>query len=74
MPTIGNMPHIPTEPLTPIWGLDLIGPMSQGKGQVKYAVVAVDYFTKWVEVEALVTITTARMEDFVWTHIYLGSL
>ncbi|CAL9019009.1 unnamed protein product [Prunus brigantina] len=29
------------------WGLDLIGPMPEGKGQVKYAVVAVDYFTKF---------------------------
>ncbi|KAI5324012.1 hypothetical protein L3X38_033085 [Prunus dulcis] len=73
----GNVPHIPAEPLTPIvspwpfaqWGLDLIGPMPQGKGQVKYAVVAVDYFTKWVEAEPLATITAAKMEDFIWTHI-----
>ncbi|CAL9020937.1 unnamed protein product [Prunus brigantina] len=43
--------------------------MLQGKGQVKYVVVAVDYFTKWVEAEALATITAARIEDFVWTHI-----
>ncbi|KAI5352072.1 hypothetical protein L3X38_004963 [Prunus dulcis] len=43
--------------------------MSQGKCQVKYAVVAVDYFTKWVKAEALATITAARMEDFIWTHI-----
>ncbi|CAL9031657.1 unnamed protein product, partial [Prunus brigantina] len=51
------------------WGLDLIGPMPEGKGQVKYAVVAVDYFTKWVEAKALATITAARVEDFVWTDI-----
>ncbi|KAI5346796.1 hypothetical protein L3X38_014675 [Prunus dulcis] len=43
--------------------------MPQGKGQVKYAVVAVDYFTKWVEAEPLATITAAKIEDFVWTHI-----
>ncbi|CAL2238124.1 unnamed protein product [Prunus armeniaca] len=74
----GSVHHIPTEPLSPIvspwpfaqWGLDLIGPMPQGKGQVKYDVVAVDYFTKWVEAEALATITAARMEDFIWTNIY----
>ncbi|CAL9011262.1 unnamed protein product [Prunus brigantina] len=73
----GNIPHIPAEPLSPIvspwpfaqWGLDLIGPMPEGKGQVKYAVVAVDYFTKWVEAKALATITAARVEDFVWTDI-----
>ncbi|CAL2244499.1 unnamed protein product [Prunus armeniaca] len=43
--------------------------MPEGKGQVKYAVVAVDYFTKWVEAKALATITAARVEDFVWTNI-----
>ncbi|CAL8164130.1 unnamed protein product [Prunus armeniaca] len=51
------------------WGLDLIGPMPDGKGQIKYAIVAVDYFTKWAEVEALVTITTTRIETFVWQNI-----
>ncbi|KAJ4702859.1 Transposon Ty3-I Gag-Pol polyprotein [Melia azedarach] len=35
------------------WGVDLIGPLPQGRAQVKYAVVAIDYFTKWVEGEAL---------------------
>ncbi|CAL8169328.1 unnamed protein product [Prunus armeniaca] len=73
----GSVPHIPAEPLSPIvspwpfpqWGLDLIGPMPEGKGQVKYAVVAIDYFTKWVEAKALATITAARVEDFVWTNI-----
>ncbi|CAL2272242.1 unnamed protein product [Prunus armeniaca] len=59
----GSVPHIPAEPLSPIvspwpfaqWGLDLIGPMPQGKGQV--------------EAEALATITTTKMEDFIWTNI-----
>ncbi|KAI5342295.1 hypothetical protein L3X38_010170 [Prunus dulcis] len=41
-----------------------------GRRQVKYIVVAVDYFRKWVEAEALATITAARIEDFLWTHIY----
>ncbi|CAL2230563.1 unnamed protein product [Prunus armeniaca] len=73
----GIVPHIPAEPLSPIvspwpfaqWGLDLIGPMPEGKGQVKYVVVAVDYFTKWVEAKALATITATRIEDFIWTNI-----
>ena len=52
-----------------LWGLDLIGPMPEGKGQVKYAVVAVDYFTKWAEAEALATITATRIENFVWKSI-----
>ncbi|CAL9006411.1 unnamed protein product, partial [Prunus brigantina] len=36
---------------------------------VKYAIVAVDYFTKWAEAEALATITAARIETFVWQNI-----
>ncbi|KAB2626974.1 hypothetical protein D8674_020592 [Pyrus ussuriensis x Pyrus communis] len=51
------------------WGLDLIGPMPAGKGKVRYAIVAVDYFTKWAEVEPLATITEAKIEDFVWKNI-----
>ncbi|KAI5327731.1 hypothetical protein L3X38_027127 [Prunus dulcis] len=72
-----SIPQLPAEPLTAMvspwpfaqWGLDLIGPMPEGKGQVKYAVVAVDYFTKWAEAEALATITAARIESFVWQNI-----
>ncbi|KAM1105263.1 hypothetical protein ACFX14_013589 [Malus domestica] len=51
------------------WGLDLIGPMTTGKGNVHYAIVAVDYFTKWAEVEPLATITEAKIEDFIWKNI-----
>ncbi|CAL2229549.1 unnamed protein product [Prunus armeniaca] len=51
------------------WELDLIGPMPEGKGQVKYAVVVVDYFTKWAEAEALAIITAARIETFIWHNI-----
>ncbi|CAL9018618.1 unnamed protein product, partial [Prunus brigantina] len=49
-----NIPQLPAEPLT---------------AMVKYAVVAVDYFTKWAEAEALATITAARIETFVWQNI-----
>ncbi|KAB2617051.1 hypothetical protein D8674_012920 [Pyrus ussuriensis x Pyrus communis] len=69
--------HSPPEPLTPMispwpfaqWGLDLIGPMPVGKDKVSYAIVAVDYFTKWAEVEPLATIIEAKIEDFVWKNI-----
>ena len=43
--------------------------MPQGKGQVKFLLVAIDYFTKWVEAEALATITEARIRSFVWKNI-----
>ena len=31
--------------------------------------VAIDYFTKWVEAEAVSTITEARIQSFVWKNI-----
>ena len=51
------------------WGIDIVGPLPQDKGQVKFLLVAIDYFTKWVEVEALATITEARIKSFVWKNI-----
>ena len=57
--------RLPSEPLTSItspwpfqkWGLDILGPLSIGKGQCKFIIVAVDYFTKWAEAEPLAPIT-----------------
>ena len=43
------------------WRIDIVGPLPQGKGQVKFLLVAIDYFTKCVEAEALATITKARI-------------
>ena len=51
------------------WGVDIIGPLPTGKGQVKYAIVAVDYFTKWVEAEPLAKITEKKTTDFIWKSI-----
>ncbi|XP_068317123.1 uncharacterized protein [Pyrus communis] len=43
--------------------------MPAGKGKVRYAIVVVDYFTKWAEVDPLAIITEAKIEDFVWKNI-----
>ncbi|KAM5554801.1 hypothetical protein ABKV19_022958, partial [Rosa sericea] len=52
------------------WGLDLIGKLPTAVGQFKYAIVAVDYQTKWVEAEPLVAITTEKVKNFLWKNIY----
>ena len=44
-------------------------PLTQGKRQVKFLLVAIDYFTKWVEAEALATIIEAKVSNFVWKNI-----
>ncbi|KAK0580388.1 hypothetical protein LWI29_001267 [Acer saccharum] len=52
-----------------MWGIDLIGPMPTAAGGAKHAIVAVDYFTKWVEAEPLVHITEANTISFVKKNI-----
>ena len=69
--------HLPFEPLTSIispwpfqqWGLDILGPLPVGRGQCKFTIVGVDYFTKWAEVEPLATIIEKKVHNFVWCSI-----
>ena len=37
--------------------------------QLKFPVVGIDYFTKWVEAETLATITEKNVRSFVWRCI-----
>ena len=72
-----NFIRQPFEELTPItapwlfahWGLDILGPFPTTTRQLKFLVVRIDYFTKWVEVEALATITEKNIRSFVWRNI-----
>ena len=36
---------------------------------MKYLVVAIEYFTKWIEVKPVVQITTHKVQHFVWKNI-----
>ena len=49
--------------------MDILGPFSPVKGQVKFLIVVVDYFTKWIEAKPLTTITTQQVQQFVWKDI-----
>ncbi|XP_050233217.1 uncharacterized protein LOC126681705 [Mercurialis annua] len=72
-----NIRHAPTTEQCPItspwpfatWGIDILGPFTPTTGQKKFLIVAVDHFTKWLEVEAVSTITEARIRDFFWRQI-----
>ncbi|XP_071924104.1 uncharacterized protein [Coffea arabica] len=49
--------HAPTREMIPLhspwpffqWGIDLLGPFPRAPGGYEYLVVAIDYFTKWIE-------------------------
>uniref|UniRef100_A0A2N9F0N5 Integrase catalytic domain-containing protein n=1 Tax=Fagus sylvatica TaxID=28930 RepID=A0A2N9F0N5_FAGSY len=72
-----NIPRAPPEEITPMtspwpfsqWGLDIMGPFPVGTKQAKFLVVAIDYFTKWVEAEPLATITEKNVKNFVWKGV-----
>ncbi|GJU65668.1 reverse transcriptase domain-containing protein [Tanacetum coccineum] len=67
----------PQQKLTPIpspwpfykWGIDIAGPFSEGPGKVKFLIVAIDYFTKWIEAKPVATITGNQIKKFVWDNI-----
>jgi len=59
-------------PLPPAFcklGNGYLGPISQSNGAAKYLLVAVDYFTKWVEAEAVASITEHEVRKFIWKNI-----
>ncbi|XP_022004513.1 uncharacterized protein LOC110902081 [Helianthus annuus] len=51
------------------WGIDMVGPFPDAPGAVKFIIVAVDYFTKWVEAKALASTTAMMVRKFIWEHI-----
>ena len=51
------------------WGLDIFGPFPQATGNRRFVLVAVDYFTKWAEAEALANIRDIDVKKFVWKNI-----
>ena len=72
-----NIIRQPSEELAPMtapwpfaeWRLDIMGPFPTAVRQLKFLVVGIDYFTKWVEAEALATIIEKNIRSFVWRCI-----
>jgi hypothetical protein len=61
--THSNRPAAPTTLICPIWPLqrwamDLVGPLPTALGNFRYAVVTVEYLTKWIEAKPLSSITS----------------
>ena len=69
--------HQPVGHLNPIsnplpfaqWGLDILGPFTRATGNRRFVLVAIDYFTKWAEAEALANIRDVDVKKFVWKNI-----
>jgi hypothetical protein len=51
-------------------GLDIVGLLPIVQGNLKFAFVAVEYFTKWIEARVIYTITAKTMQNFFWQNIF----
>jgi hypothetical protein len=64
--------HAPGEPLQTVfspwpfymWGVDILRPFPASQGQAKFLLVAIDYFTKWIEAEPVATISAEKVKQF----------
>ncbi|XP_076948971.1 uncharacterized protein LOC143621433 [Bidens hawaiensis] len=55
------------------WGIDIVGPFPEGSGKAKFLVVAIDYFSKWVEAKPLATITGNRSKSLCGRTLCVAS-
>nr|KYP44641.1 Transposon Ty3-I Gag-Pol polyprotein [Cajanus cajan] len=49
--------------------MDILGPFPPAKGQLKFLLVAIDYFIKWIEACPLAKITTKNERKFTWKNM-----
>ena len=49
--------------------MDIVGPLPTTVAQKKFLLVAIDYFSKWVEAEAYASIKDKDVTKFVWKNI-----
>jgi hypothetical protein len=65
--------HLPAQVLRTIppsgtftmWGLDAVGPFHTAPGAYKHILVAVDKFTKWIEVLPIAKVTSQEATKFI---------
>jgi hypothetical protein len=67
-PSVKTQVIPPTWPLQ-WWGMDLVGPLPPSQGGNQFAVVAVEYFTRWIEAKPMATIMLETIKKFFWQNI-----
>nr|GEW04241.1 reverse transcriptase domain-containing protein [Tanacetum cinerariifolium] len=60
--------------ITSLWpfykrGIDIARLFPEGPGKVKFLIVAIDYFTKWIEPKPVATINGNQVKNFMWDNI-----
>ena len=72
-----TIPRVPSEVLNLVtspwpfaqWGMDIVGPLPIATAQNKFLLIAINYFRKWVEVEAYASIKDKDVSKSVWKNI-----
>ena len=54
------------------WGLDILGSFPTGTRQMKFLVVGIDYFTKWVEAKPLAKLHNRMSRTSSGRTLYVG--
>ncbi|GKB51089.1 reverse transcriptase domain-containing protein [Tanacetum coccineum] len=70
---IQPVPKLPKNLMTSImdlwpfyqWGIDILGPLSESAEKVKFVILAIDYFTKWIEAKPLERIIGKEGKNFL---------
>ena len=74
----GDLIHVPPSELhaltSPwpfsVWGIDITGKISpKSSSGHEFILVAIDYFTKWVEAASYARLTSAKVGSFIRSHI-----
>ncbi|XP_074318870.1 uncharacterized protein LOC141655703 [Silene latifolia] len=69
--------HQPAEPMHPIispwpfmmWGMDIVGKLPRAPGNRVYMLVMTDYFSKWIEAEAMTEVKEQQVISFIKRNI-----
>ncbi|XP_074299062.1 uncharacterized protein LOC141630083 [Silene latifolia] len=69
--------HQPAEPLHPIispwpfimWGMDIVRKLPRAPGNRVYMLTMTDYFSKWIEAEAMTEVKKAQVISFIKRNI-----
>jgi hypothetical protein len=51
------------------WGIDIVDKLTLAQRNYTFAIVAVEYFTKWVEAKPVTNITSTNIQKFFWLNI-----
>jgi hypothetical protein len=46
------------------WGIDIVGKLIPAQGNYTFAVITVEYFTKWIEAKPLTNVSSATIKKF----------